>query len=211
MTPASCRLALVLTLDPARTAPCAEALDEALGAGDIACVLLRASGPDRALASFLEPLRAVAHGHDVALLLEDRIELAAAAGCDGVHLSAAEAVAAARQRLGADAIVGAGCGDSRHGAMVAGEAGADYVAFGRPAPDDVPAEAELLAWWQAVMTVPCLAFGAQTPAAAGAMARAGADFVAVERAVWDHPEGPAAGVGACATALDAPLDATRID
>jgi len=197
------RLALVLPFDPARATPWAETLDAALGAGDVACALLRASGPDQALAPFLESLRAVAHGHDVALLLEDRIELAAQAGCDGVHLRAAEAVAAARQHLGAEAIVGAGCGGSRHGAMVAGEAGADYVAFGHPGPDAVPAEAELLAWWQAVMTVPCLAFGAETPAAATAMARAGADFVAVERAVLDHPEGPAAGARACATALGA--------
>ncbi len=102
-----------------------------LEAADIACVLLLAGALDadarRAAIVLLCPL---AQARDVAVLLQDRVELAAETGCDGVHLSDPKELAAARRRLGAEALVGVGCGASRHDAIIAAERGADYVAFG---------------------------------------------------------------------------------
>ena len=159
-------------------------LEAALAAADIACVLLLDGGLDAdALRAAIEVLGPLAQAREVAVLLEDRAELAAATGCDGVHLSDPEAVAAARGRLGAAAIVGVGVGvgaaggDPRHDAITAAERGADYVAFGAPGPEPGPADAELLGWWQEIMALPCVAFGAATPEDVARLATAGADFV----------------------------------
>ena len=185
------------------------ALDMALEAGDIACVLLRQSATgEESLHTSIDVLMPVAHKHEVAFLIEDHPALAAETGCDGVHLSGdGGAVAAARRALGANAIVGASCGQSRHAAIVAGESDVDYVAFGglgggtaSEAPPEA-ADPELLSWWQAMMTIPCVAVGGIDLGNARELAHAGADFVAVARAVWDHPEGPAAAVQALANEL----------
>jgi thiamine-phosphate pyrophosphorylase len=204
-----CQIYLVAApgLDPAM-------LDMALAAGDIACVLLRrdAAGEESLRAS-IDTLRSVAHQHAVAFLIQDHPALAKETGCDGVHLSGnGEAMAAARRALGADAIVGETCGPSRHAAIVAGESGVDYVAFGGfgggPAGEVPPdaADPELVSWWQAMMTISCVAVGSDDLESARAMARAGADFVAVSRAVWDHPEGPATAVRALASELAAAIE-----
>jgi thiamine-phosphate pyrophosphorylase len=159
-------------------------LATALEARDIGCLLLQSGTLDEdTLRAAIEVLSALAQARDVAVLLEDRVEVAAATGCDGVHLSNPNGLAAARQRLGEEAIVGVGCGASRHDAITAAEGGADYVAFGTPGPGATPnsstADPDFLDWWQSIMTLPSVAFGAATPEDCARLAAAGADFVAV--------------------------------
>jgi thiamine-phosphate pyrophosphorylase len=145
-------------------------------------------------------LRQVAQARGVAFLLNDRPDLAAATGCDGVHVGQEDATyAEARQAMGPDRIVGVTCHDSRHLAMEAADQGADYVAFGAffatgTKQPKTKAEPELLAWWSELMTVPCVAIGGITVENCRALVEAGADFLAVVAGVWDYPAGPAAAV-----------------
>lgn len=174
-------------------------LKAALGAGPVAAVLLRTGGLNgdaaRRAAEALGPL---AKARDVAFLIEDRPEVAEAANADGVHLTDSRvSVAETRAEIGPEAIVGVACDASRHDAIEAAEAGADYVAFAGP--ED--ALGELLAWWQETMTPPCVAFGAGDLETAIRQARAGADFLALDDAIWNHPEGPAAAVAGLAERL----------
>ena len=201
-----CRLILVTPADlRPPLAPFADALAAALEAGDVACVVLRGAGlDDETLTSAVALLRPLVQGRDAAFLIRDRAEIAAAAGGDGVHLGDPRAYRAARKTMGDDAIVGVECGDSRHDAMVAGEREADYVAFGRLGPEPGPADPDLLTWWQEMMTVPCVALGAASVEDCARLARAGADFVAVDGPVWDHPEGPATAVRAIVHAIASP-------
>ncbi len=176
-----CQSYLVL---PPETAP--EVLTDLLDAAAAACLLIRRGGLDAvALRARVQALAPLAQARGVAVLLEDEAALAMALGCDGVHLSDPATYKAARQILGPEAIIGAACGDSRHDAMVTGENGADYVAFGALDPPQAP-EADLIAGWQALMTVPCVALGARTSEEAGALARAGADFVALGPEIWNR-------------------------
>lgn len=199
---AACRLYLITPpgLDGAAALDTfAERLAAALEAGDVACVLLRAAGLDErtALTAALK-LAPLAQERGVAFLVEDRPDVAREAGADGVHVNAGGApVARVRETIGPEAIVGVGCGLSRHAAMEAAEAGADYVAFAGPEAD----LAELLAWWQATMTPPCVAQDGVTLENAVWLARAGADFLALGDAVWQHPDGAAAAIKALATRL----------
>ena len=198
----ACRLYLITPpgLDrPAALDAFAEALALALEAGDAACVLLRAAGlDDRAALAAALRLAPIAQERGTAFLVEDRPEVARQSDADGVHLNGEGApVARLRQTIGPGAIVGVGCGLSRHGAMEAGEAGADYVAFAGPEAD----LAELLAWWQATMTPPCVALDGVTLDNAAWLARAGADFLGLGQVVWDHPDGPSAAVQAFTTRL----------
>ncbi len=195
-----CRLYLV-TPPKIELAAFADRLAEALDAGDVGCVQLRLKDvDDDAVRRAAERLLRVTADRDVALLLNDRPDLAKATGCDGVHIGQEDAsYEEARRLLGTEAIVGVTCHDSRHLALVAAEKGADYVAFGaffptgtkttvhRPTPD-------ILTWWSDVMTVPCVAIGGITPENCGPLVTAGADFLAVVSAVWDHPQGPGAAV-----------------
>jgi thiamine-phosphate pyrophosphorylase len=194
-------------LEPAAFAPL---LAAALDAGDVACAQLRLKGvDDDAVRRACDVLRPVAQSRDVAFILNDRPDLAAETGCDGVHVGQDDAgYAEARRRVGKDAIVGVTCHDSRHLAMEAAEAGADYVAFGaffptttkdavhRPTPD-------LIAWWAEMMTVPCVAIGGITPQNCAPLVAAGADFLAVVGAVWNHPDGPAHAVRDFLRAIEA--------
>lgn len=199
---ADCRLYLITppTLDPKAFAP---TLAAALDAGDVACVQLRLKDvPDDVVRRAVEVLRPVAQSRDVALILNDRPDLAAATGCDGVHVGQEDMpYREARRVMGKDAIVGVTCHDSRHLAMEAGEDGADYVAFGAFFPTSTKepkakAEPELLTWWQEMMEVPCVAIGGITVDNGRVLVEAGADFLAVCGGVWNHPEGPAAAVRA---------------
>jgi thiamine-phosphate pyrophosphorylase len=199
---AACRLYLITPpgLDGAAALDTfAERLAAALEAGDVACVLLRAAGlDDRTALTAALKLAPLAQERGVAFLVEDRPEVAREAGADGVHVNSGGApVARVRETIGPEAIVGVGCGLSRHAAMEAAEAGADYVTFAGPEAD----LAELLAWWQATMTPPCVAQDGVTPDNAVWLARAGADFLALGDAVWQHPDGPAAAIKALATRL----------
>ena len=196
----SCRLYLITPerLDPG---PFADTLALALDAGEVACVQLRLKGiDDDAIRQAALTLAPVAQARDVAFLLNDRPDLAAETGCDGVHVGQHDtSYDEARALVGDDAIVGVTCHDSRHFAMVAAERGADYVAFGAFYPTATKdaighPDAEILKWWSEMMTVPSVAIGGITAANCAPLVKAGADFIAVLSAVWSHAEGPGAAV-----------------
>jgi len=202
-----CRLYLITppSLDPDAFAPL---LAAALDAGDVACVQLRLKDvDDDTIRRAVGVLRPVVQSRDVAFILNDRPDLAAELGCDGVHVGQDDTpYRQARKLLGPDAIVGVTCHDSRHLAMVAGEDGADYVAFGAFFPTDTKepkarAEPGILSWWQEMMEIPCVAIGGITPDNAGILVEAGADFLAVCGSVWNHTQGPAAAVRAFNAAI----------
>lgn len=157
---------------------------------------------DEAVRAAVEALKPVCHDHEVALILNDRPDLAAELECDGVHIGQQDAsYEEARSYVGEDGIVGVTCHDSRHLAMIAGEKGADYVAFGAffPTATKEPkarASPEILAWWHELMTVPSVAIGGINADNCQPLIQAGADFLAVSAGVWGHPDGPAAAVRA---------------
>lgn len=205
---ARCRLYLITppALDPGRFA---DDLAAALDAGDVAAVQLRLKPiTDDALLRAIDVLRPVAQSRGVAFLLNDRPDLVRESGCDGAHVGADDmAVAAARRLLGPDLTLGASCYASRDRAMTAGEAGADYVAFGAFFPTltkDAPARAEpeILSWWAELMELPSVAIGGINAENCAPLVAAGADFLAVISAVWGHPAGPAAGVRALNAAIE---------
>jgi len=178
-------------------------LEEALDAGDVACLQIRVKGlDDDALARLIDKIRPPAQRRGVAVLLNDRPDLAFETGCDGVHIGQSDApYAEARKAMGPDRIVGVTCHESRHLAMEAGEAGADYVAFGAFFPTETKAattgaDLDLLHWWTDLFLVPCVAIGGITVENCRPLIEARADFLAVSGGVWNHPEGPAAAVAA---------------
>ncbi|CAN5435586.1 thiamine phosphate synthase [soil metagenome] len=178
-------------------------LEAALGAGDVAALQVRLKPADDAtIRTAVERLGPIAHARGVALILNDRPDLAADLGCDGVHVGQSDAsVASARRLMGPDAMIGATCHDSRDLAMEAAEAGADYVAFGAFFSTDTKEtthrpELDILTIWQETIEVPCVAIGGITVSNVLPLAIAGADFVAVSAGVWAYPEGPAAAVRA---------------
>lgn len=208
---AGCRLYLVTppALDPAAFR---DVLAAALDAGDVAAVQLRLKEvDDDALRRAIDALRPVVQARGVAFLLNDRPDLAVQTGCDGAHVGQTDTNAPdARRLLGPDLTLGVTCHDSRDLAMRAGEDGADYVAFGAffpTATKDAPtrADPEILSWWSELMELPCVAIGGITAANCAPLVQAGADFLAVVGAVWNHPEGPAAGVRAMNQAIAAAL------
>ena len=197
-----CRLYLITpqALDPAAFA---DTLAAALDAGDVACVQLRLKDvDDDAIRRACDRLLPVSQSRDVAFILNDRPDLAAATGCDGVHVGQEDAsYRDARAVLGADRIVGVTCHNSIDLAFTAAEAGADYVAFGAFFPTaskqaKTKATPDLLRQWSEVTTVPCVAIGGITIENCGVLVEAGADFLSVIGGVWSHPQGPAAAVKA---------------
>ena len=178
-------------------------LADALDAGDVAALQIRlVDGSDAIIAAAVAALTPICAARGVAVILNDRPDLAAKLGCDGVHVGQSDmSCAEARRTVGKDRMVGVTCHDSRHLAMDAAEAGADYVAFGAFFPTTTKAtttrpEPEILSIWQEVMEIPCVAIGGITAENARCLAAAGADFLAVSAGVWSHPEGPAAAVAA---------------
>lgn len=170
-------------------------LERALAAGEVAAFQFRVKGIDQHEAAALAaPLQAICAAHDCAFIVNDSISLAKRIGADGVHLGQGDGdVRDAREQLGREAQIGVTCHASRHLALEAGEAGADYVAFGAFFPSTTKAsehrpELELLEWWQAMMELPCVAIGGITPANCGPLVAAGADFLAVSAAVWTGDE-----------------------
>jgi thiamine-phosphate pyrophosphorylase len=181
----------------------AGALEAALGAGDVAALQIRIKpASDAEIETATRRLAPIARARGVAVILNDRPDLALSLGCDGVHVGQDDASCAeARRILGKDRIVGVTCHDSLHLAMEAAEAGADYVAFGAFFPTQTKdaktrADPELLTGWQQDMLAPCVAIGGITADNARGLAAAGADFLAVSAGVWRHPAGPAAAVAA---------------
>ncbi len=180
---------LFLMLPPFADAGLAPALEAALGAADVACVLARFAAGDTPLAA-ARTLAAVAQARGTAFLVADALELAVAAAADGVQAAGTAAGLEAAKRLKPDFIVGVGGLRDRDAAMTVGEADIDYVMFGEPeAGVGTVALLDRVAWWAEIFTVPCVAFAA-TLAEVGPLARAGADFVALAGAVWSDPRGP---------------------
>ncbi len=199
---------LYLISPPTLPAGFADTLAAALDGGPVAAFQLRLKGVDdatvMAAAALLQPICAA---RDVAFILNDRADLAKACGADGVHLGQGDgSVADARALLGPNAQIGKTCHDSRHLAMEAGEAGADYVAFGAfhettTKPSAYRPDPAILTWWTTLSQLPCVAIGGITPDNAPPLIAAGADFIAVVNAVWGHADGAAAGVAAFAEVL----------
>jgi thiamine-phosphate pyrophosphorylase len=180
-----------------------ESLRAALDGGPVAAFQLRLKDvADDDVLRACAALLPVCQAADVAFLLNDRADLAKLAGADGVHLGQSDgSIADARALLGADAQIGRTCHDSRHLAMEAGEHGADYVAFGAfhettTKPSHYRPHPSILGWWTTISQLPCVAIGGIFPENAAPLVAAGADFIAVVRAVWDHEAGPGAGVKA---------------
>ena len=195
-----CRLYLIT---PPKLEPqsFAETLKRTLDAGDVASLQLRLKDvPDEEIAKAVDLLMPIAQQRNVAFILNDRPDLARLFGCDGVHIGQEDSTyQAARAAVGPDAVVGVTCHDSRHLAIEAAEAGADYVAFGAFFPTGTKepkthCEIDVIRWWAELMVVPCVAVGGITVHNAAPLVEAGADFLAVSSGVWDFPAGPAAAV-----------------
>ena len=194
--PPECGLYLISPLDVGGAFP--ERLARALDAAPVAAFQYRVKDLDQHEAARLaEPLQEICAARDVAFIVNDSISLAKRLGADGVHLGQEDGdPVEARKVLGRNAQIGVTCHDSRHLAMDAGEAGADYVAFGAFFPTttkDVKhrAEPDLLTWWQTLFELPCVAIGGITPENCAPLVRAGADFLAVSGAVWGGDEAAA--------------------
>ena len=201
MTEYACQLYLISPPDVGGDFPAQ--LELALSAGSVAAFQFRVKGVDQHEAAALaEPLQAICAAHDVAFIVNDSVALAKRLKADGVHLGQGDGdVREARELLGPDAQIGVTCHNSRHLAMEAAEAGADYVAFGAFYPTETKhvdhvAELDTLQKWSMVTEVPCVAIGGVTPDNAKPLIDAGADFLAVSSGVWNHPKGPAEAVKA---------------
>ncbi|WP_173426221.1 thiamine phosphate synthase [Sphingomonas hengshuiensis] len=188
-----CQLYLVSPLDV--TGGFADRLRSALDAGPVAAFQFRVKDVDQHEAARLaEPLQRICADADVAFIVNDSVGLAKRLGADGVHLGQDDGDARdARAALGPTTQIGVTCHASRHLAMEAGEAGADYVAFGAFYPTTTKAtehrpEPVLLSWWSALFEIPCVAIGGITPDNAAPLIAAGADFLAVSNGVWGGDE-----------------------
>lgn len=197
---APCQLYLISPQDVGGGFP--DRLQAALDGGHLAAFQLRVKDVDQhELARLAEPLQRICADREVAFIVNDDMSLARRLGADGVHLGQKDgSVEEARALLGPSAQIGVTCHDSRHLAMEAGEAGADYVAFGAfyptlTKPSDYRPDPSILGWWSTLFTIPCVAIGGITPANAQPLVDAGADFLAVCQAVWGT-DSPAAAVAA---------------
>jgi thiamine-phosphate pyrophosphorylase len=198
---APCQLYLISPLDVGADFP--ERLSAALDGGPVAAFQFRVKGFDQDQAARLaEPLQRICADHEVAFIVNDDMALAKRLGADGVHLGQGDGdPREARALLGPTAQIGVTCHDSRHLAMEAGEAGADYVAFGAFFPTSTKEtihrpEPSILGWWSTLFEIPCVAIGGITPENGRVLVEAGADFLAVCNAVWNHERGPGAAVAA---------------
>ena len=196
-----CQLYLISPLEVGGDFPVQ--LEAALSAGPVAAFQFRVKDVDQHEAAALaEPLQAICAAHDVAFIVNDSVALAKRLKADGVHLGQGDGdVSEARELLGRDAQIGVTCHNSRHLAMEAAEAGADYVAFGAFYPTQTKsvehiADLDTLQKWSLVTEVPCVAIGGITADNAKPLIDGGADFIAVSNAVCTHPQGPAEAVKA---------------
>jgi thiamine-phosphate pyrophosphorylase len=182
-------------------------LAAALDAGDVAAVQLRLKDiGETDLEKTIARLRPIVQSRGVAFIINDRPDLAVKHGCDGAHVGQTDLSAKAARKILGDLTLGVTCHNSRHLAMEAAEDGADYVAFGAfyPSNSKTPpemAEIETLQSWAEIMEIPCVAIGGITAENCAPLVAAGADFLAVIGAVWNHPGGAAAGVKAMSSAI----------
>jgi len=202
----------LMTPRVADAAPLREPLAQALVAGDVAAVLLRfAETDERTQTNAAKALVALTQGKDVALLLDGKPELAARAGCDGAHLTGLEAFNDALDTLKPERIAGAGGLVTRHDAMTAAEAGADYVMFGEPDEHgehlDFATVEERIGWWAELFEAPCVAYAGALSEIAP-LVKAGADFIALGDWVWSDPDKIASTVADAAQRLRLPEPTT---
>lgn len=191
-----CQLYLISPLDV--TGAFSDRLARALDAGPVAAFQFRVKDVNQHEAARLaEPLQRICADREVAFIVNDDASLAKRLGADGVHLGQDDGDAReARALLGPQVQIGVTCHDSRHLAMEAGDAGADYVAFGSFYPTTTKVvkhhpEPVILSWWSALFELPCVAIGGITPRNATPLVAAGADFIAVSHAVWGGDEAAA--------------------
>ena len=191
----STQLYLISPLDVSGEFP--QRLERALDAvpGLVTAFQFRVKDIDQHEAARLaEPLQEICAAREVAFIVNDSIPLAKRLGADGVHLGQKDGtVEEAREELGREAQIGVTCHASRHLALEAGEAGADYVAFGAFFPSTTKQsehrpEPELVEWWTGLIEIPCVAIGGITPENCRPLIEAGADFLAVSGAVWNGDE-----------------------
>ncbi len=191
-------------------------VEAAFAGGDVACLQLRLKeASDAEILAAAKALVPICHAHEAAFILNDRADLAAESGADGVHIGQEDlektSIKAIRKLLGVDGVIGVTCHASRHLAMEAGEQDVDYVAFGAfYSTTSKPMEKlekwgtpqpEILEWWSEQATLPCVAIGGITPENLAPLVQAGADFVAAINGIWNHPEGATAGVKAYNAAI----------
>jgi thiamine-phosphate pyrophosphorylase len=184
-------------------------LEEALSGGDVGSFQLRLKdASDEQIIAATQKLLPIVRHADAAFILNDRCDLAAKLGADGVHLGQEDLetmpISKARAIVGDEAVIGISAHASKHLAMEAGEQGADYVAFGAFYPtQSKPMEKlekwgtptpDIVEWWSTYTVLPCVAIGGMTPANCAPLVAAGADFIAAITAVWNHPKGPAQAV-----------------
>lgn len=191
-----CQLYLISPTDVSGNFP--ERLERALSAGPVAAFQFRVKGLDQHEAARLAaPLQEICAKHEVAFIVNDSVALAKRIKADGVHLGQGDGdPREAREELGRDAQIGVTAHGSRHLGMVAGDSGADYVAFGAFYPTETKkvehtAEPEVLEWWSGLMEIPSVAIGGITPDNCLPLVAAGADFIAVSGAVWSGDEAEA--------------------
>lgn len=202
--PFLCRLYLISP--PKLQADFADVLKAALAAGDVGAFQLRLKdATDGEIKSWTKTLLPIVHAAGAAFILNDRVDLVKELGADGVHLGQDDMpMKEARAKLGEERIIGISCHDSAHMAMEAGEAGADYVAFGAFYPTKSKSPEKLAKYgtpdkslienWSSLTTVPSIAIGGLTPQNCIALVTAGADFIAAITSVWEHPNGAAQAV-----------------
>jgi thiamine-phosphate pyrophosphorylase len=191
--PGPCRLYLISPQEVGGLFP--DRLKAALEPGVAAAFQLRVKErSEDEVARLAEPLQRICADHDVAFIVNDSMVIAKRLGADGVHLGQGDGdVRDAREMLGPSAQIGKTCHDSRHLAMEAGEAGADYVAFGAfyptlTKPSDYRPQPSILTWWSRLFEIPCVAIGGITPANARPLVEAGADFLAVSNSIWGNDD-----------------------
>jgi len=191
-------------------APFGETLKSVLDTGAVDCLQLRLKDvSDDEIRTAIDTILPMCVDRDIPLILNDRPDIARKSGCDGVHVGEDDAsYDEARAIMGEEHIVGVSCYDSRHKAMILGEKGADYVAFGAFYPTKTKeaktsVTPEILEIWTTFTTVPCVAIGGITVDNVAPLVLAGADFIAVTGGVWNHPDGPEAGAKAIKAAIAA--------
>ena len=201
-----CRLYLISPQEVGGGFP--DRLKAALEPGLAAAFQLRVKNvQEHELARLAEPLQRICADAEVAFIVNDSVSLAKRLGADGVHLGQSDGdIREARALLGPSAQIGKTCHDSRHLAMEAGEAGADYVAFGAFYPTTTKEtrhrpDPSILSWWATLFELPSVAIGGIMPVNAPPLVAAGADFLAVSGAVWNAPEGEVAAVKAFEAAM----------
>ncbi len=175
-----------------------EKLDEALSAAPVACLQIRLKDvSDSAVIQAAKSIKPICQKHEVAVIINDRPDLAKEIEADGVHIGQDDMdYFSSRELLGDDAIIGVTCHNSKELAFEAASAGASYVAFGAFFETDTKtpktrAELEILTWWNETVETPCVAIGGITVNNAAQVIQAGADFISVSSGIWGYPDGPA--------------------